>query len=84
LRLAEGGGIVKLVERGRFQDFASWDREDIEDQRRRQRTVSLEQRLEETIAWSAALLADELEHASERGVHTVTPPDPVGLGTRRT
>jgi hypothetical protein len=84
LRVADGSGILPAVERSRFGHFASWHRHDLEKQRRRLRTLSLEERLQETIAWSAALLADELEHARERSPHAVAPPDPVGLGTRQT
>lgn len=72
------GGILTGVNR---TGLASWDRQDLEDQRRRIRTVSLEDRLHEAIAWSAALLADALKHGRARAVD---PPDPVGLGTRRT
>jgi len=48
------------------------------------RTVPLEERLREAIAWSAVLLADALKHSHAPRARDVAPPDPVGLGTRRT
>jgi len=67
------------VDRGRF---ARWDRQQLEDQRERLRTVAPAERLRETIAWSAVLLADRLARAPAHGADTDSP-DPVGLGTRR-
>jgi hypothetical protein len=57
---------------------ADWDRLDLEAQRARLRDVPIEQRLEEVLAWSAVLLADELERSDGRPA--VEPPLPVGLG----
>jgi hypothetical protein len=54
---------------------------DLEQQRRRLRTLSIEERLEEVLAWSAALLADRGAAAS--AVVLAEPPDPVGLGSLR-
>jgi hypothetical protein len=62
-------------------DAAAWERQDLEEQFRRLRTVPIEQRLQEVIAWSAVLLADELERSAGRS--RVQPPHPMGLGPRR-
>jgi len=71
------------VGRSRSEYFARWDRQDLEDQRRRLRVVPIEERLRETIAWSATLLADELERSRGRSARAAAAPDPVGLGPRR-
>jgi hypothetical protein len=54
---------------------------DLEEQRRRLRTVPIEDRLQEVIAWSAALLADDIGPADAPPLDTL--PEPVGLGPRR-
>jgi hypothetical protein len=66
------------------QRFAAddWDRLDLEAQRARVRDVPIEQRLEEVLAWSAALLADEIERSG--GPPRVERPVPVGLGSHLT
>jgi hypothetical protein len=59
----------------------AWDDERsalLADRRRRQVEVPIEQRLLETIAWSAALLADDLRRHGVRDR-----PLPVGLSSRR-
>lgn len=67
------------VQRGRRHD--EWESADLEEQRRRLRTLSIEERLQEVLAWSAALLADDVAAAGARAL--ATSPDPVGLGSRR-
>ena len=59
---------------------ADWDRQDLEEQRRRLHTVAIDDRLQEVIAWSAVLLADAIERS---GTSPAPAPDPVGLGSRR-
>jgi hypothetical protein len=63
----------------RFQ-VADWNRLDLETQRARLRDVPIGQRLEEVLAWSAVLLADDL--ARSHGVPRAQRPLPVGLGSR--
>lgn len=65
---------------GQRFDTAHWNRLDLETQRARLRDVPIGQRLEEVLAWSAALLADELERSDGR--HGAERPVPVGLGSR--
>jgi hypothetical protein len=67
------------VQRDRQHD--EWESMDLEEQRRRLRTLSIEERLEEVLAWSAALLADDVAAAGARTL--AASPDPVGLGSRR-
>jgi hypothetical protein len=62
----------------RRQRLAEGQREAREAQRRRVAEVPIEDRLLETIAWSAALLADDLRRAGRRREH----PLPTGLGSR--
>jgi hypothetical protein len=69
---------VRLGQRFEAED---WNRLDLEAQRARLRDVPIEQRLEEVLAWSAALLADELERSS--GSPQVERPVPLGLGSHR-
>ena len=64
---------------GQRFNVADWDRLDLEAQRARLRDVPIEQRLEEVLAWSAVLLADELERSDGRP--PVERPVPVGLGS---
>jgi len=59
-----------------------WNRLDLEGQRARLRDVPIEQRLEEVLAWSAALLADEIERSGARP--RVERPVPAGLGSHLT
>ena len=63
---------------GQRSEVADWNRLDLEAQRARLRDVPIEQRLEEVLAWSAALLADEIERSEGRRVER---PIPVGLGS---
>jgi len=65
------------VERDRWRQLESWRASSLADQRRRLATVPIEQRLLETIAWSAALLADALHRGEQR-----ERPLPTGLGSR--
>jgi hypothetical protein len=60
----------------RWRHLESWRKSSLEDQRRRLENVPIEERLRETIAWSAALLADSLRRGEvqER-------PLPIGLGS---
>jgi hypothetical protein len=83
LRRARPNGILAAVDRRRAEHFACRQRQELEDQRRWRRVVPLEERLRETIAWSAALLADDLERSGRRRSPATDPPDPVGLGPRR-
>lgn len=59
----------------RWRHLESWRESSLEDQRRRLANVPIEERLLETIAWSATLLADALRRGElpER-------PLPTGLG----
>jgi hypothetical protein len=68
------------VDRTRAEALARWNRQDMDEQRRRLRTTSLDDRLQEAIAWSAVLLADEIERTGR----VSAAPHPVGLGSRRT
>jgi hypothetical protein len=68
------------VRLGQRFDVADWNRVDLEAQRARLREVPIEERLEEVLAWSAVLLADELERSGGRP--PVERPVPVGLGSR--
>jgi hypothetical protein len=68
------------VRLGQRFNVADWDRLDLEAQRARLRDVPIEQRLEEVLAWSAVLLADELERSDGRS--PVERPVPVGLGSQ--
>jgi hypothetical protein len=61
-------------------DATDWNRLDLEAQRARLRDVPIEERLAEVLAWSAALLADELERSEGRA--RVERPLPLGLGGR--
>ena len=61
-------------------DAADWNRLDLEAQRARLRDVPIEERLAEVLAWSAVLLADELERSDGRA--RVERPLPPGLGRR--
>jgi hypothetical protein len=63
---------------GQRFDAADWTRLDLEAQRARLRDVPIEERLEEVLAWSAVLLADELERSDGRPL--VERPLPMGLG----
>lgn len=67
------------MQQNRRVGSAEWDRQDLEAQRRRLRTVPIEDRLQEVIAWSAALLAGD-ESTDGRPLDAL--PDPVGLGPR--
>jgi hypothetical protein len=67
------------VRLGQRSEVADWNRLDLEAQRARLRDVPIEQRLEEVLAWSAALLADEIERSEGRS--RVERPIPVGLGS---
>jgi hypothetical protein len=69
------------VQRNRRFGSAEWDRQDLTEQRRRLRTVPIEDRLQEVIAWSAALLAGDVGPADAPPLDTL--PEPVGLGPRR-
>jgi hypothetical protein len=69
------------VRLGQHFAVADWDRLDLEAQRMRLREVPIAQRLEEVLAWSAVLLADELERSGGR--LRVERPVPAGLGSRR-
>ena len=64
---------------GQRFDVADWNRLDLEAQRARLCDVPIEERLEEVLAWSALLLADELERSGGR--LRVEPPVPEGLGS---
>jgi len=63
------------MEADRWRHLESWRESSLEDQRRWLENVPIEERLLETIAWSAVLLADALRRGelSER-------PLPRGLG----
>jgi len=50
----------------RGADTTDWDRQDLDEYRQRLRTLSIEDRLQQAIAWSAALLADG-QHARVDG-----------------
>jgi hypothetical protein len=63
------------------RDSLDWDDQQLADQQRRLRLVSIDERLQEVIAWSAVLLADQLQRSSESARNVA--PDPVGLGRRR-
>ncbi|MCC6766543.1 MAG: hypothetical protein IT293_17930 [Deltaproteobacteria bacterium] len=78
LRARPTGGTMVAVTTA---DRRRWDEErraTLADRRRRQKTVPIEERLLETIAWSAILLAEDLRRNGERPER----PLPVGLGTR--
>ena len=64
-----------LMKPDRRRRLESWRERSLEDQRRRLETVPIEQRLLETIALSAALLADALRRGELR-----ERPLPTGLG----
>lgn len=64
------------MERDRWQHLESWREHSREDERRRQATVPIEERLRETIAWSAVVLADALRRGELR-----ERPLPTGLGS---
>lgn len=65
---------------GRFSS-EDWVAQDLEKQHLRLHAVPIADRLQEVIAWSAVLLADELARSDGRLPNDA--PDPVGLGTRR-
>jgi hypothetical protein len=77
IALREAGSHTPAVRRGRRFDVADWTRADLEAQRARLRDVPIEERLEEVLAWSAALLADELERSDGKPAER---PFPTGLG----
>lgn len=64
------------MEADRWQHLARWRESSLEDQRRRQKNVPIEERLLEAIAWSATLLADSLRRGELR-----ERPLPTGLGS---
>jgi hypothetical protein len=62
----------------RWRPLAEWRVESLAETRRRLEVVPIEQRLLEAIAWSAALLADDLRSVKARRER----PLPPGLGSR--
>ena len=74
-------GHTHQVRQPNDRDSLDWDDQQLADQQRRLRLVSLEERLQEVIAWSAVLLADQLQRSSASAWNVA--PDPVGLGRRR-
>ena len=62
----------------RRRQLAEGQREVIAAQRRRVKEVPIEERLLETIAWSATLLADDMRRGGSRRERAL----PVGLGSR--
>jgi len=81
IALRQARSHTRSVQPGQRFDMADWNHLDLEAQRARLRDVPIEQRLEEVLAWSAALLADEI--ARSGGRPRVERPDPVGLGSHR-
>ena len=77
---AGAGRHSEAVDRRGDSMRARSKRDDLQEQQRRLETTSPEERLRQTIAWSAVLLADDLERAGGRRSPS---PDPVGLGRRR-
>jgi hypothetical protein len=69
------------VRTGRRESLARLREEDLAAQRNRLATVPIEQRLLEAIAWSAALLADEIRRGRAKGIRRERAL-PSGLGTR--
>jgi hypothetical protein len=82
LRRAALVGILGHVNPGGRHGFGRWAGQDIDEQRRRLRDVPIDDRLREVLAWSAVVLADHLAR-SDAAHRRVEPPDPVGLGSRR-
>jgi len=64
------------METDRWRHLESWRESSLEEQRRRLENVPIEERLRETIAWSATLLADALRRGETR-----ERPLPTGLGS---
>jgi len=67
-----------LMDPDRRRQLAEGQREAIAAQRRRLTVVPIAERLLETIAWSATLLADDLRRGGSRRERAL----PVGLGSR--
>jgi len=63
------------MEADRWRHLESWRKSSLEDRRRWLENVPIEERLLETIAWSAVLLADALRRGELR-----ERPLPTGLG----
>jgi len=59
--------------------FDAWRTADLDEQRRRLRTVPIDQRLREVLAWSAVAMADALDRSDDPA--RLATPDPVGLGS---
>lgn len=71
-------GSIVLMNADRRRQLAEVQREALAAQRRRLTVVPIEERLLETIAWSAALLADDLRRGGSGRARAL----PVGLGSR--
>ena len=78
MRVPKEAGILPSVDAARRRYLKGLQDEDLAARRRRLAVVPIEERLLETIAWSATLLADDLGRAGPRRERAL----PVGLGAR--